>query len=177
MKSARISGLHLHLGRSVIIPMYPGDVEDFRADLSRVSGGWAAMNINSDTEYLGFVLGPTSGRKSWARPMAKMVDRASAWDQVGGGMQVSLLAARTFIISTARFVAQLLPPPEDWEVTDRKVMVRFFPGPQGWISPAVLRDLLCFGLAGGLDDLAQLFMAARARAYRCEGIREGGPGD
>ena len=62
--------------------------------------------------------------------------------------------SRVFITSTARLAAQLLPPSEDREVTDRRVMVRFPLGPRGWISPAVFRYPSWLGLAGGLDDLA-----------------------
>eukprot|EP00959_Pyramimonas_sp_CCMP1952_P235090 4912581-Pyramimonas_sp.AAC.1 len=61
---SRLSGLHLHLGKSVIIPLSPGELEDSRQAIAQVTTAWAAMRVASDTEYLGFVLGPTSGRKS-----------------------------------------------------------------------------------------------------------------
>ena len=130
------------------------------------------MRVATGTEYFGFVLGPTRGRKSWSKPLQKMLDRARARGRVGGGMQVSFLAARMFITSTASFVAQLLPPPPGWEITDRQITTLLFPGPREWSSPAILGGPSRFGMVRGLD-LAQLPLAARARVYRYEARKEG----
>ena len=56
---ARVSGLRLHLGKSILLPLSVVEARTFRAAVSRVAPSWGAMRVGSHAEYLGFATGPS----------------------------------------------------------------------------------------------------------------------
>eukprot|EP00974_Lingulodinium_polyedra_P099926 9680308-Lingulodinium_polyedra.AAC.1 len=71
-------------------------------------------------------------------------------------------AYRTYIASVLMFVAQLTVPPEDFIGAERKAVARLFPGPTGWISPAVVKEIKEV-FPTELMDVNRAALAAQAR--------------
>ena len=71
------------------------------------------------------------------------------------------------------YVAQLSTVPEEFDVAERKAVIKLFPGPTAWITSAAMKDLKHVFTAE-LFDVAQASIAAQARVARFEDRRHGG---
>ena len=67
---ARISGLDLNVGKTVLVPLGQLTHVQVRERLQQGSPLWGAMAIADSAKYLGFVVGPGRGEKSWDAPFA-----------------------------------------------------------------------------------------------------------
>ena len=103
----RISGLRLHHGKSIWIPLSSRPTALVRQDLVAAAPTWGDLSIQSYGTYLGFALGPDRKGRSWEKALLKMQDRARIWRDIGGGFLVSLSAYRTYILPVASFLLQL----------------------------------------------------------------------
>ena len=140
-----ISGVWLDLRlvtqyrQTVIIPLFPIDLVEFRSLLTAAVPSWGAMQVSFAAKYLGFFVGPDKGTRSWTAPIRKYLDRAQQWGKLGLGLHMSIRAYSTYILSVLMFVGQLEPLPHSFDgfvVTARR---RLFLGPHKWIVQAVLK--------------------------------------
>ena len=79
-----------------------------------------------------------------------------------------------YIASVVAFHAQLTPVPPAFEVAEREAVVRLFPGPTAWATPAALKDLKP-NFSAEWADVAIIARASPPRARRsraCSTVRE-----
>ena len=169
-----ISALHLHHGKSVLIPLSLESHEKIYEELVRRAPGWSDLGIADCARYLGFVLGPGRGQNSWTTAVNKMRCRARIWRSVGAGMCVSLQAMRMYILPLASFLVQLECLPLDWKSVERELVTTLFPGPRGWCPPDVMRHLTDIGFPLSLPDMSRYADAAKCRVVRWEAVARGG---
>ena len=108
---ARAAGLHLNLGKCVIIPLYLAPSTTVAAEVADVAPTWSNMVVSASGKYLGHEIGPGKGHTSWTSALAKAASRVQQWDWATLGLYFSTLVWNTFVISTLTFVAQLEAPP------------------------------------------------------------------
>ena len=68
---ARISGLHLNIGKTVIVPLFPYLLFDVREQIARTAPQWIGVAVQAHATHLGYFLGPAKGEQSWAAPLGK----------------------------------------------------------------------------------------------------------
>ena len=66
---ARISGLHLNIGKTVIVPLFPYLLFDVREQIARTAPQWIGVAVQAHAKHLGYFLGPAKGEQSWAAPL------------------------------------------------------------------------------------------------------------
>ena len=74
-----ISGLSLNIPKTVVVPLFPIDLLEFRSLLARAVPEWGGIQVATAAKYLGIFVGPGKGRQSWKGPLAKFLQRASQW--------------------------------------------------------------------------------------------------
>ena len=126
-----LSGLRLHHGKTIVVPLRPDAVDDIRRLLMWVAPTLADFSIQYHAKYLGFVLGPERGTRSWSKALQKYVDRAHVWNRTGCGAFHSFAAYRVYIASVFSFLGQLDDVPVDFEEAERRACAALFRGPRG----------------------------------------------
>ena len=106
-----ISGLRLHHGKTVWVPLTLQDEAAVRSDLQQQVRNWGDFSIRRYATYLGFCMGPDRGDRSWVKAVAKFQERALLWRRIGCGPFNTILAYRIYIIPVLSFLVQLLNPP------------------------------------------------------------------
>ena len=53
---ARISGLHLNIGKTVIVPLFPYLLFDVREQIARTAPQWIGVAVQAHAKYLGYFL-------------------------------------------------------------------------------------------------------------------------
>ena len=159
-----ISNLHLNIGKTVCIPLWPKRLREIKNSISEALPSWNGIAISDKGTYLGFVLGPGKGTSSWNKPYEKYVDRVTRWRNLGCGLQFAVLSYNVFCISTLLFVGQLEPVPDWVSAGEVKQVCRMFPGPGVWL---VAQDAWHFkegfGLTRSAIALKDTVMAAQLR--------------
>ena len=79
-----------------------------------------------------------------------------------------------YSFSLASFLMQLEDLPPDWDDVERALCKALFPGPRGWVPPAVLGQLQALGFPSEFPDARAASMAAKCRACRWENLEFGG---
>ena len=169
-----LSGLHVHHGKTVIVPLAPNSLDQVKALIISEVPSWADMRVKYFAEYLGFVLGPECDEKSWEKGFKKYIDRAKTWGGIGGGLFHTFAAYRTYILPVLSFIAQLAIVPHQWEELEQRACKLLFPGPRNWISAGALRGLKHIGFSDQLPDLHSLAAGAKCRVARYENALHGG---
>jgi len=169
-----ISGLLLSIGKTVIAPLFPIDLVEFRSLLTAAVPSWGAMQVSFAAKYLGVFVGPDKGTRSWTAPIRKYLDRAQQWGRLGLGLHMSIRAYSTYILSVLMFVGQLEPLPHSFDGFEATACRRLFPGPYRWIVPEVLKQLKAMHFPVELRDATAFSVAARSRVLRTENLQQGG---
>ena len=89
---ANISGLHINIAKTVLVPLFPFDLLELRAAICRAAPEWGGIGVSASTKYLGLMVGPGKGASSWTAPIRKYQRRAALWGHAGFGMHLSLRA-------------------------------------------------------------------------------------
>jgi len=92
----QISGLGLHYGKSVIIPLSLEPLPTFQARLRLVVPQWADMQVSTKGTYLGFAVGPGKKDTTWDKPAAKFMARVNEWSNLKTGLQYDTLLYNYF---------------------------------------------------------------------------------
>ena len=169
-----ISGLRLHHGKTVWVPLTLQSESDIRHDIQQHIRNWSDFSIQFHATYLGFCLGPAREERSWDKAFAKFRERAKLWQRVGCGPFQTILAYRIYIMPLLCFLAQLLNPPSNWDEIEHRVCTTLFPGPRCWTSPRMLRNLRVLGFNAELPNLYDIATAAKCRVVRWENADQGG---
>jgi len=161
---ATASGLHLNLAKTVFIPLWTWQKDEAAEIWCQGVPQWDAVRIAFSGTYLGFEVGPAAADTSWKAPLRKYREAVCGWVGRAPGLHLATLAYNTFAISKLQYVAQLHGVPPDWAEIEQWAVRRLFPGPRGWLPPAVahsLRDEL--GLPSQLNTLETAGPAAQVR--------------
>jgi hypothetical protein len=163
---AQISGLHLNMKKSVIIPLNLATEKTFRVRRNRTTPKWRDMPIRDHCKYLGFYVGPGKGSKSWEGPFKKFCDRLSLWGKMPLGLNWDARIYNMFLIPTLGYIAQLESPPA-WVVQGIRDRLHLSAkGPAGWASCDDLWQLQeAFGLKVSFKKIDLLAQAAQSRVF------------
>ena len=171
---AELSGLRLHHGKSVWVPLQCDPQEVTRRLLELHAPTWADFTIAFSAKYLGFYLGPAKHHLAWDKPIEKFLERALAWGGIGGGAFLCIQAYKVYTCSVLMFVAQLEEPPPQLDDAVREACRRLFRGPRGWLPPPVLFSLKSLGSGNELVDVRLAAIAAKHRVLNFENDHRGG---
>jgi len=171
---ARLSGLRLHIGKTIAVPLFPHDQLQMQSAIAASVPQWAGVAIRGFARYLGLMVGPSKNDMSWHEPFQKYLRRARVWGQAGVGLHLSLRAYQTYVSSVLGFVMQLEQLPPTFEEYERKACVALFPGPHKRMHPDILRNLRAHGFPTELADFGVVSVAARSRVCRTEALKHGG---
>ena len=172
---ADLSGLALNLAKTVFIPLNDVSLENFRGQLARLHPGWGAAGVRHWAEYLGFVLGPEGGAKTWSKAIAKVELRSQLWAALGLGLHLTCVAYNVYVASVMGFLLQLELLPPQWAATEARVLRRLVPGPMSWIRPEDLHALhRHHGMPQEFANLPVVSLAARFRTAHREAAAAGG---
>jgi hypothetical protein len=84
---AAISGLELNIKKTMFIPLWPvSSIRGLRNLVRELCPAWGGINIDVKGKYLGFVIGPGQGSKSWVAPMTKYNRRVAALENSHCGL-------------------------------------------------------------------------------------------
>jgi hypothetical protein len=168
----RISGLGLHFGKSVIIPLSPEPLQSFHARLRLVVPKWADMQVATKGTYLGFAVGPGKKDTTWEKPAAKFMARVKEWSNLKTGLQYDTLLYNTFSMSVLSYVSQLEHPPNWLLDRERQALRIAASGPGNWAVPDDLWRLKeSFGLFKSFKSLRVMARSAQLRVYACDATR------
>ena len=172
---ARVSGLVLNLRKTVLIPLCDRLPAELSMLLECACPGWNAAHIRHWAEYLGFVLGPEAGDKSWQRALDKFENRSKLWSTLGLGLHHTTVAYNVYMASLLGFLLHLELLPARWPRTEAEIFRRLVPGPGGWILPKDMHHLsLMFGMPHSFGDMDVVSLAARFRVAHREAQASGG---
>ncbi len=74
---AKISGLELNVPKTVIVPLWLGDLQAVKIDIRRKLPTWSGVQVQRCGTYLGFSAGPEEGESSWAKAVEKFTKHVS----------------------------------------------------------------------------------------------------
>lgn len=170
----RVAGLHLNMGKTVVVPLRKYDENEVRDCIVQEAPDWGGVSIAGAAKYLGYFVRPARESQSWSGPLSKYLERAKTWGKLGLGMLITLQAYQVYICSVLQFVAQLEPVPGNFLDKERQAAQALFPGPTAWIVHPCLKDARYMHLPIALMDMQAVAKAAQVRVMRCENLADGG---
>ena len=173
---AVISGLELNLPKTVVLPLWPGDLAEIRAWVAPWSAFWRSVSVARSARYLGFLVGPEAAEDSWAGPLAKFVRRCEEWRHQGLGMHLTGIAFNVFAHSVLQFVAQLMVPSAEVVQAEKEQILRLCVGPRHWLPwplPFYLRE--AFGGVSSFKSIELVAQASHIRVLYWEAVRGRAP--
>ena len=182
---AKISGLDLNLGKTIIIPLWlqeedtprtsgQGRGEDSRygniqTKLDSIGGGWEKVQIKGQAKYLGFMVGPERNEEAWNKAEEKWKKRVRSWAGREVGLQYSALLYNTFCSSVLGFLGQLLEIPGSILAQEESMMLEMASGPYEWTNAVDLWHMGGkFGISRSFDCIQAKAQAAKLRAITFE---------
>ena len=171
---AAISGLHLNMSKTVLIPLFVCHHADLSQELSRRFPLWAGINVAGAAKYLGFFLGPERADLGFRKAIAKFSERARTWGQAGGGLFLNSHAYSVYISSVLLFLLQLDDLPATWPLAEESALRALAPGPGYWFLPVDLHHLDHFGFPRSFLDVQGLSPVIKFRVASCENSANGG---
>ena len=126
---ATISGLHLNLPKTVLVPLWPTTPDALRRTLRDDHPFLASIAIAFAAKYLGVWVGPEGAPQAWQEGVAKYRARPRRWAAGFWGMTLMTRIYNTYVFSVLSFVAQFYPPTEDVLETEREAIALCLPGP------------------------------------------------
>ena len=109
------TNLHLKPSKSIIIPtvfkLSNWNLDMLRAWLRRNVPKWVDLVVRSSSKYLGFFLGPTSGRSQWIAPAMKYADRVIGIKDMKLPLRLAVAKHNYYALPVLGYVAQLALPP------------------------------------------------------------------
>ena len=171
----QISGLHLNLPKTVLVPLFHGEHAAILHDVLAASPGWGGLRVAGRARYLGYLLGPDRGHSSYDKAFDKVLDRAAWWGEAGGGLYLTSVAYSVYITSVVGFLMQLEAiPTQRWEAVEKEALRRLVSGSTQWTSPGDLRHLQVLGFPRGFADMQRRQRATQLRVAALEDAAVGG---
>ena len=169
-----ISGLHINLPKTVLIPLGTFDLDPWHIEICRQFPVWHNIKMQHHATYFGFILGPSRGDLIYDKPLSKFAQRAKDWSAVSCGLALTTIACSVYILPVSLFAAQLDSPPASWTQAGKTAIRRLLPGPANWCTMDALRSLSVFKFPKGLPDLHHLPKAIQFRVATTEATAKGG---
>ena len=160
----KVSGLHLNLSKSIIVPLNSATFTSFQTRLRREAPGWGDMAVKDSCKYLGFYVGPGKKDSSWTQPIKKFRERVNMWKDQPLGLFWDARIFNTFALPILTYVAQLEAPPP-WVLQEvSNAFSKVAKGPNDWAIPLDLWTLKeAFGLQASFKNLEWTAIAAKVR--------------
>ena len=165
---AKISSLHLNLHKTVLIPLWESCVSSVKDWLRASLPDWSDIEVAWGARYLGFIIGPDRGEKSWDKASRRFCQRVLSWSQLHVGMYLNAQIYRALCLSIFSFLCQLEDPPVTVLNLEPWALRRLAPGPGNWIRPLDLAHLRRFGHPFDFASIQQMALAAKVRVYHFE---------
>jgi hypothetical protein len=168
------SHLRLNWQKSILLPLWLEPVMAVQ-NKEHAAAPEAPVGVASSAKYLGFHVGPGSSGLSWARPVAKILERLRDWKWSELGLQFAAKVYEIYLLPVMQFVAQLKTPPPLVYETEAKVLARIFPGPRHWLHPS--EAWTCrrrYGAAFQVRSVQAVSLATRLRVHYQEAPCQGG---
>jgi hypothetical protein len=160
----QISGLHLGMPKTLIIPLWQFNHRGFHSHLRDMFPEWASAQIQSCGKYLGVQVGPGRGDKSWDAALEKYEKRAEVWSRLPVGLLKSIQHYRYFVFSVLSFMMQVEEVPERALALEIAALRRFAPGPGNWIRPKDMFNLIdLFRFPSSFPSLRSAAIASKMR--------------
>jgi hypothetical protein len=169
-----ISGLHLGLPKTLVVPLWPDDVVDIAAKIATTAPEWTEVKVAYHGKYLGFMEGPLKGSLSWTAPLAKFEDRVHLWTHVHQGLHCAALTYNVFAASVLAFVGQLEEVPTEVLQAETRLHRYAAKGPGGWATSSDLWNLREMGLTSNFVNIEVMAHAAKIRVSTWEARYNGG---
>jgi hypothetical protein len=143
---SQISGLHLNLNKTVMIPLWKiGSENNIRLLIQENCSPWKNITISDRGKYLGFIVGPRAELDGWSKPLQKFKARVEHWAALKLGIGMNIIVFNTYIVTVLEYVAQLLEVTEEVKFAMSWALRKLAPGPGNWISQRDLENLKSFG--------------------------------
>ena len=124
------ANLHINVKKTVIVPLcckFSEELADAIREWLRLHvPGCGELQILPNSKYLGFFLGPNSGRSSWDAPWQKWADRIEDIRVSGVGPQVTAHTYNTKCLPVLGYQAQLLEIPRGLIWKERWALHKLF---------------------------------------------------
>ena len=170
----RISGLHLNMPKTFVVPLFLAGREALLPELLRTQPGWGGLRVEPTAKYLGFYLGPGRGHLTYDRVLAKYRERANTWGQAGGGLFATLVAYAVYVASVVGFVMQLDGLPPQWPEAEAEAVRLLVPGAGQFTCPDDVKHLDLLGFPRALLHIEARQRAAQLRVLHLEASASGG---
>jgi len=145
-----MSNLKLNLAKTVIIPLWPCDVNSVKRTIRNDMPQWASAAVELCGPYIGFQVGPRRVGTEWTKALVKYSDRAKVWSSLHLGMQYNARVYNTFVCTVLAYLWQVCELPSRILAAEGKALAMFTPGPGSWrkaVDLYNLTDLICFPVA------------------------------
>ena len=107
---SRVSGLHLNMKKSIIVPLNACTFKDFASRVQAQVPRWRDMPVQLSSKYLGYTMGPGKGDLSWSGPAKKFEARVSLWSEAAAGIFWAIRVHKQFLCSAIYRSWRPLPP-------------------------------------------------------------------
>ena len=165
----RVSGLHLNLPKTVVIPLWNEPLERVRLSMAQSLPAWSDVEVSDASRYLGFMTGPGKGTRSWQKAIDKYKQRAALWGALSLGLQWAAKTYNIYAISVLSYLAQLEAPPPEAYRAEVSALRRAAPGPGSWAIPQDLWHLReCYGQHASFRSLETMALSAKVRVATYE---------
>ena len=123
-----VTGLDLKPRKCVLIPTGQScsilPIAFVRSWLVQHIPQWSRFKVVSSARYLGFFLGPGSNCHQWIVPVSKWLSRAQNAADAHSAASVTASRYNLRAVPVLGYIAQLLPPPPDFEILEKKLIHR-----------------------------------------------------
>jgi hypothetical protein len=135
------AGLTLKAEKCILVPL-DGPVtmhklEIIRGWLRHHCPEWAAFKIVSHSRYLGIIMGPGAGERSWAAPLIKYNDRCGAIAASRGPPALATWFHNVRAVTVLQYVAQVQTPPASLFASSMVAFNRVLKAPGSFVSECV----------------------------------------
>ena len=125
-----ISNLTLNLNKTVVMPLFPlPNLSEAKDILIQTIPSWSEAQFSYCAKYLGFILGPEAGDKSWQEAVTKFQKRAQSWSEQHIGLHCTAVSYNIFALSVLTYLAQLIAPPKYILDAEQEALRKIAPGP------------------------------------------------
>ncbi len=94
---AIVSGLHLNLRKSVVIPSWDCRLDSTTAEWQQQVPGLENMRVAYSGTYLGYEIGPATVSKNWQGPVKNFKEAVLAWAGGAEGLHLTTLAYNIYV--------------------------------------------------------------------------------
>ena len=140
---ASLSGMNLHLGKTVVVPLWVCGLHTICRRIRNDLPQWAGVKVDHSAVYLGVGIGPGRQVNFWDHAVLKYSQRAAKWQAVKAGLQYDIRIYNTFAISVLAYLWQFSEVPEKVFSQETTMLRQLAPGPDNWCSTCDYWISLC----------------------------------